>query len=244
MPQDFEARVSSIHDIPKAGIRILRLHAATESLLPEHCAGQYAMLAFPGFSPRPFSIANAPNGAYMEFHIRNTGSGASAYAHKNVKEGDLLPVTAAMGNCVYLPEEGLPLIAVAGGTGLAQMKAIAEEALRDFQDRDITLYCGARDKSGLYLDDWFRMVQAENPRFRYIPVLSHEKHTGYRFGLVGDMLAQDRADLSDCRIYGSGPVEMVRHVVAVATDRGADPARIHSDIDQGIPEISDRGILR
>jgi NAD(P)H-flavin reductase len=245
MPQDFRAKISYIHDVPGSGVRILRVeHADGDLALPEYCAGQYAMLTFPGFSPRPYSIANAPNGKYMEFHIRGTGSGASSYALSQISGGEILPVTAAMGNCVYRPEGGLPLIAVAGGTGLAQMKAILEEALRDFQDREVVLYCGARDKSGLYLDDWFRMVQTENPRFHYIPVLSHEEHTGYRFGLVGDVLAHDRPDLSGCRVYGAGPIEMVRHVMALARERGADPARLHSDTEIESPETFDRGLLR
>lgn len=201
--------------------------------LPEYHAGQYAMLTFDGFPPRPYSIGNAPGSNHLEFHIRDTGNGASHYACDVLKIGDSVEVTAPFGSCLYVPDCSRPLVAVAGGSGLAGMKAIIEEALLDpRRTAPVSLYCGARALKDLYLDDAFRTLEETEPRFHYHPVLSEEQRDGFSHGLVTTVLAQELADLSGYRLYGAGPVEMLRHFEREALAHGAVAEYLHTDLHQ------------
>ncbi len=233
MSKIFQTRVAVIEDYPAARLRRIVLKPLVLGALPAYRAGQYAMLTFPGFSPRPFSIGNAPGHDFLEFHIRQTGGEASAYATTSLKVGDILDLTAPFGECQYVQDCNRPGIAVAGGSGLACMKAITEEALAD-QNRSAPfyLYFGARTAKDVYLDQTFRDLAETDSRFHYIPVLSEETISGYRQGLVGDVMAGDFPDLQGYRIYGAGPVEMMRHLTDLALAHGALEAHIHTDLQQ------------
>lgn len=229
----FQAIITEIEDFPAAHLRRLVLSAENGTTLPEYHAGQYAMLTFNGFPPRPYSIGNAPGTTSLEFHIRQSGVGASSYATTVLRVGDRVEIAAPYGTCLYVADCERPLLAVAGGSGLAGMKAIVEEALAD-PDREapIYLYVGARKLSDLYLDDSFRTLEETDSRFHYHPVLSEEHHEGIRGGLISNAIIEDFETLSHARIYGAGPIEMLRHLQEVALQYGASPDHIHTDLDQ------------
>lgn len=233
MAQSFQVRVAEIEDFPRAALRRVVVERADGAALPLWHAGQYAQLSFPGHEPRPYSMANAPGQGMMEFHIRRAGSGASAYATGETRVGDLLDLSAPYGDCIYVRDCDRPLIAVAGGSGLSSMKAIVEEALADpARTAPVYLYCGARTRNDLYLQDHFMDLEDTDPRFHYVAVLSEETHDGYRSGLVGDVMIADRPDLSGARVYGAGPLGMVRHLSEKALACGLDPAHLHTDLHQ------------
>jgi CDP-4-dehydro-6-deoxyglucose reductase len=93
------------------------------------------------------------------------------------------------------------------------------------------LYWGARTRADLYLDALPRRWQAEQPNFRYVPVLSepdgkpapaaapahhvvpepvaHGPWTG-RTGLVHQAVMQDLPDLSGYQVYACGVPIMVQ----------------------------------
>lgn len=232
MSQHFKARVDAVEDFTGAQLRRLVLRPLVPGTLPAYRAGQYAMIAFPGLDPRPFSIGNAPGSDYLEFHIRRTASGgASEFAITMLQEGHILDLEAPFGSCTYEHDMQRPVVAVAGGSGLACMKAIVEAALRDPGRRaPVYLYCGARQASDVYLNDRFHELERKDPLFHFIPVLSEEKQDEFRHGLVGDVMAADFPDLANCRVYGAGPVDMMRHLTGLALARGAPSGHIHTDL--------------
>lgn len=233
MPQTFKACVTEIKDYPQARLRCVKISAVPPAVLPPYEAGQYAMLSFSGFAPRPYSIGCAPGSGFLEFHIRATGGETSTYATHILKTGDTLEISAPYGATRYVQDCNRPGIAVAGGSGVACMKAIMETALADpSRTSPFYLYYGARTLKEIYLDDYFRSRAAEDARFKYIPVLSEELNPGYRHGLVGDSMGDDFPDLSGARIYGAGPVEMMRHLTELALAHGAEAGHIHTDLQQ------------
>lgn len=234
LARTFDALVLHSEDFPdsesESRVRILWLAPEDPDFpLPEYQAGQYALLGFSGHAARPFSIANAPNGKFLEFHIRRTASGASHYATEILKPNDEVEVRAPYGSCFYVPSCSKSLIAVAGGTGLAPMKAIIEASIKDTAPRNVFLYHGVRHLDDLYCEDFFLELEETDKRFHYVPVLSEEKIEGIRHGLVAAEMVKDFPDLKEARIFGAGPVELVRHMRDLCLAAGADPAHIHSD---------------
>ncbi len=79
---------------------------------------------------RPYSIANAPRrGGLIELHVRAVPGGlvSNTLVHHSVT-GDCVLLGAAAG-AMTLADSDRDLLCVAGGTGLAPIKAIIEQAL-------------------------------------------------------------------------------------------------------------------
>lgn len=218
-----------VHSLEHFGeVCVLRLR--TPDSFPVHQVGHYAVLQFANFAERPYSIANAPNGQFLEFHIKNSGhAGGSTFATHNLEIGDTVIFHRFGGNYTLVPNCPRPLILVAGGTGLSPMLAITEASFQNNPDRPIFLYYGARHHQDLYYDSHLREKMVLFPNFSYIPTLSEENKTGIKFGSVGDIALQ-HPELLKSRFYVAGPVDMLRTTIDKALAVGVSPDVIHSDV--------------
>lgn len=228
MAARFPATITEIRDYPAAQVRRIFMQPET---MPPYRAGQYMQLGFAGLPARPFSIGTRPGSDTIEFHIRNSGSPVSVYATTELKVGERVTLSEACGDAVYVPACTRPLIAVAGGSGLAPMKAIIEEALADpRRTAPAHLYWGGATAEDLYMHEDFLVLAEKDTRFIYHPVLSEQDMPGFAHGLVGDVMAGDIKDLGLYRMYGAGSEAMLRHFEALMQARGVDPALVHTDL--------------
>lgn len=119
---------------------------------------------------------------------------------------------------------------LARGTGLAPVKAIIEQAVRESArtPRRICLYCGARRREELYdLLDLWRLADAYSG-FRVVPVTSEDPAFTGMQGNVGRVAARHLPS-ADCDAYVAGPPEMVRESIRVLERAGLARERIHFD---------------
>jgi NAD(P)H-flavin reductase len=225
--QGMELHVTSITDT--GPVRIMRLECL--ALLPEHQAGHYAVLQFGDHAPRPYSIANPPNGRYLEFHIKNGGhAGGSTHATTQLSVGDKVTLHHFGGNYNYKADCPLPLLLIAGGTGLSPLLAIALASLKDNPARAIQLFHGGRFRSDLYHHVFLQNLSDRFPHFTYTPCLSDETSDGIETGYVGDIALAISPTTTAHRLYIAGPVDMVRATVNKALANGLHPDVIHSDL--------------
>ena len=209
-------------------VRVIRLGAAES--LPAHLAGHYALLQFGNHPARPYSIANSPNDAYLEFHIKNGGhAGGSTFATTDLKVGDKVVFHGFGGNYTSFPACPRPLILIAGGTGLAPMLSIADASFKSNTDRPVALFYGGRHAADLYYDAPLRSLMKLHKNFSYIPALSEDLVDEIACGVIGEIALQ-HPDLLKSRIYVAGPVDMVRTTVGNALAKGISPDVIHSDL--------------
>jgi len=230
-PQKYQARVFSIEDIA-ADTKLLRLEVEDGRKIPFR-AGQYALLAAGQEEPRAFSIASAPAAAYLEFHIKNSGHGFSAFAFSNLAIGSAVNIEAPLGDHFWRPSPR-PLLALAGGVGIAPLKAIIEAQLDHARDAKtaapVHLYWGVRDETHLYLDHFFKTLAAAHPGFAYTPVIAHaENPQGRRTGYIGPAVTSDLPQLSGYNIYLAGPAAMVNATLPLLLAQGAEKDFIFSD---------------
>ena len=126
-----------------------------------------------------------------------------------------------------------PVIALAGGSGLAPIKSMVEHALNLGMAQDIRLYFGVRAERDLYLEDHFNALCKTHSNLKFVPVLSEpEKRDGAtdrRTGFVHDAVAADFDDLDGCKAYLAGPPPMVEAATAMLLARGARREDIHAD---------------
>jgi naphthalene 1,2-dioxygenase ferredoxin reductase component len=224
--RQIKARVSQIDRVAPEVTR-LRLQVVDQPLF--FAAGQYADLSFARHPPRAFSMANPPNNPVLEFHIRHLDGVASGYVARKLKIGERVRLKGPYGNA-YLRPQRRPLLAIAGGVGLAPIRAIVLTALAHDPRRPIHLYLGARDEADLYGHEEFSALAARHPHFRFVPVLSAPNApTRRRTGLVHEAVAADFASLEEHTVHVAGPPPMVEAAKRLALQRGAAPGAIHAD---------------
>ncbi len=209
---------------------VLRLEVGGESPF-RFKAGQYAQLSFGDLPARDYSIGSRPDDPLLEFYIRDTGDGGSStYVSKSLRIGDRVGIDGPFGSSFLGDAEASPILAIAGGSGLAPMKSIVETALERGHEQAIHFYFGVRRYCDIYLEDHFRDLAQRHPALVFNVVLSDEPASGvYRQGLVTDAIAEDFTDLSGYSIYLAGPPPMVASAVALLDQRGASKDRIHAD---------------
>lgn len=176
-------------------------------------AGQYANVECDHHPRvwRVYSMANAPReDNTIDFHVRAVGAGwLSGALVRRLQVGDRIRIAAPMGSMMLEPTSARDIVCVAGGTGLAPIKALIEEFARTNRTRWVHLYFGARDRDDLYdLDDLKRMA-ARLPWLTVTPVCSDDPEHEGEHGDVGDVMASygpwDHHD-----VFVSGSPAMVR----------------------------------
>jgi NAD(P)H-flavin reductase/ferredoxin len=218
VPRRFSAEVVALEDVAR-DTRRLRLHLHQPL---RHHAGQYLRLDVPGADvPRAFSIATPPRPegvTTVELHVRRVPGGLASdgYVFGRLRPGDEVSFRAPYGRFVLHGEDGLPMLLVAGGTGLAPVEAIARAALDGGVDVPVVLYHGVRTRADLYDVELLEGLAHRHPNFEYRPVLSDEPWEG-RTGLVTEAVARDYERLRGWSAYVCGPPVMVDAAVELLT---------------------------
>jgi NAD(P)H-flavin reductase/ferredoxin len=217
-PRRFSAEVTALEDVARDTRRIrLRLREPLR-----HHAGQYLRLDVPGAeAPRAFSIATPPvpeGVTTVELHVRRAPGGLASdrYVFGRLRPGDEVSLRAPYGRFVLHSEDGLPMLLVAGGTGLAPVEAIARAALDGGLEVRVVLYHGVRSRADLYDVELLQGLAQRHPNFEYRPVLSDEPWEG-RMGLVTEAVARDYERLRGWCAYVCGPPVMVDAAVELLT---------------------------
>jgi len=211
-------------------IRILRLAPPTGVQFAFR-AGQYASLTFGDLPPRDFSMASRPDEPLIEFHVRQMGDeGPSAYVAQGLKLGDNVRLEGPFGGAWLREDHEGPILALAGGSGLAPIKSIVETALAKGMRQPIHLYFGARSARDLYFVEHFQRRAGRNLSFRYVPLVSEPgDQGGFRHATISAAVAEDFQELRNTKAYLAGPPAMVETAVEVLRARGVDSADIHAD---------------
>ena len=193
-------------------------------------AGQFASVTFEGCPPRDYSMANVPGDPVLEFHIRRTAGGAtSAHVAETLKVGDSVRVEGPFGASYLRESHRGPIIAVAGGSGMAPIKSVVERALQKQLPQHIYFYFGVRSERDLYLHDHFAALAQQHKNLHFIPVLSEGGDSNLRNGLVHEAVAQDFDEVDGCTAYLAGPPVMVEAATLLLEQRGMRRLDIHAD---------------
>lgn len=219
------------HDLRTPDLAVLTIK--TDQRL-SYRPGQYVPVQVPRWPRvwRNFSIANAPRDSRLiDLHVRAVPGGmVSGSLVHSISRGDTVLLGPPRGEMTPAAGCDRDILCIAGGTGLAPMKAIIEGALRARRPGSpmkIGLLYGARTENDLYDLAALQQLQADHRGFLVIPVVSDDPaYTGVR-GTLTEVVAQSaRCEGKD--VFVSGPPPMVAATVAVLADRISDGS-IHCD---------------
>ncbi|MFD7134252.1 globin domain-containing protein [Streptomyces sp. NPDC059894] len=216
--------------------RVARGHGIVEITVHPHmpyeyAAGQYVGVETPWWPKlwRYYSPANAPReDGTLTFHVRAVPGGAvsGALVHR-AAVGDVIRLGPPRGDMVLDAATYSDLLLVAGGTGLAPIRALVEEVARRGGRHQVDLFLGARTSAELYgVDDMLRMAQ----RHHWLSIrgaVSQEYIPGIR-GSLPEVLAE-YGPWYQHDVYLSGPAQMVVAATKALAQGGTSRDRIHHD---------------
>ena len=232
---DYSARITAsedlTHDIKRVTLTLDRPLSFD--------AGQYAQLGAEAvFGARAYSFAVPPAAAgnqSLSFFIRRVPEGQfTELLFAGHLDGVELKVHGPAGN-FWLRDSRAPMICIAGGSGLAPLISMLEDAAARQVGRNCVLLFGARRQGDLYAQDLIEGIGAKwNGAFKFVPVLSDATEDaswqGAR-GLVTEHIATGASDLiaADTQAYLCGPPPMIDAALAVLASLGVAQEHLHFD---------------
>ncbi|MCX4744382.1 FAD-binding oxidoreductase [Kitasatospora sp. NBC_01287] len=226
-PAAWEARITAHRGL---GDGLAELTVQPDQPYP-FVGGQYVSLTTPWWPKiwRYYSPANAPRpDGTLTFHVREVPGGrvSGALVHQ-ATVGAVLRLGPPQGDMVLDPGSTRDIVCVAGGTGVAPIRALVEQAVLDGVRRRMDLFLGSRTIDGLYgLDDLLRMSQ----RHRWLTVraaIADQRVQGGAAGLPKVLAEAGPWQQHDA--YLSGPAPMIVTAARVLTRSGLPLERIYHD---------------
>ena len=225
------------HDLRRPDLAVLALRPDQPM---RYLPGQHISVQVPRWPRvwREYSIANAPApDGLLRLHVRAVPGGrvSTALVHQT-QTGDTVVLGRARGEMTANAVRSARVVCIAGGTGLAPVKAIAEaltSPARPHPPPVVRLFFGARTRADLYdLPDLRRLAGARRS-LSVIPVVA--EHSGHG-GLTGPVAQAAAAHLLPGAedILISGPAAMMARAASLLI-AGAPTARLHADPLPGGP---------
>jgi Na+-transporting NADH:ubiquinone oxidoreductase subunit F len=231
--KEYEGEIIS-SELVTSDIRKIRiaLHPAGEFNFKP---GQYVQVNFE--SPegvldfRAYSLASHPdNKETIELNVKLIPEGlGSSYLH-SLNPGDKVKFSGPYGD-FYLRTDSLrKIVCVAGGVGLAPIKAIISYWSAHVRGRVLELYYGSRTLKDLYDHKIFKELTKFRTNFHYYPALSEEDPNwkGER-GFIHKIIEKYLEDGVNSEAYLCGPPIMIETVTEVLKQKGISEERIWYD---------------
>jgi NAD(P)H-flavin reductase len=197
--------------------------------------GQFNMLYVFGVGEVPISISGDPHEPAAWIHtIRNVGTVTAAI--RNQGDGGMLGVRGPYGRGWPLDEaRGGDLLLVAGGLGLAPLRAAVYHVLRHRADyRDVALLVGARTPDDLIfrteLEAWARDGRIQ------VRVTVDRAAPGWNgaIGVVPPLLREVRFDPERTCVFACGPELMMRFTEHELARLGVGPPQLYLSLERNM----------
>ncbi len=234
-PEDFDGQIVATeeltHDTRKVTLSLDR---------PIHFdAGQYVQVHHEDiFGARSYSFAMPPAAEgcrEIELFIRHVPGGEfTGMLFEGKLEGQKVAVHGPSGN-FWLRDGRGPIICVGGGSGLAPIVSLLEQAAKQPHGRPCVMFFGARTQADLYcLDRINKIAENWDGAFQFVPVLSHEPEDSDWQGLRGFVntaieTAAKQYLSSDTQVYLCGPPPMIDAVTETVLQLEIEEKNIHAD---------------
>lgn len=182
---------------------------------------------------RYFSPANAARrDGTIDLHVRAVDGGQLSPALcYQTQPGDVLRLGSPIGGALTVPPVTPPMVGpdlllIAGGTGLAPLKAVVEQLAANLDTRRVTLVHGARYRGELYDLDRLQALAEEYRQLTVIPAMSHEVASEIAATPVEAAL-RARDTWKNHRIYVCGSPAMVAETCSRLSLEGYNPGDVH-----------------
>ncbi|HEX4456237.1 MAG TPA: ferric reductase-like transmembrane domain-containing protein [Kofleriaceae bacterium] len=217
-------------------VKTFRMVSPDGGPLPfDHVAGQYLNLALTIDGKqvkRSYTIASAPNRAYVEISVKRAADGyGSKHLHDTWHEGDLVKVSAPSGKFIFAGHEGDRIVLIAGGIGITPMMSVT----RSLTDRgwrgEIYLVFAVRKRADIVFETELEYLRARSPKLHVLVTLTDPdaSWTGAHGRITADALRAFIPDFTRGPIMVCGPDPMMTATRALLVGMGIPDAEIHQE---------------
>lgn len=194
--------------------------------------GQFAKIHFGKNLARTYSMANAYNQGYLEFHVQRHPYGeASNLLWEKLDRGDEVRIDGPLGVSFLREYDDCPLLCVASESGLAPTLSILRGIARAGMRNPIHLYVGCLRYEDLYGAEELSQIIESLPAVEKVSwvVYSAPPEAEVRQSTLTAAIEEDFEDLHGYRAYVFGSSHAVENVVRSITRLGVPWERLHSD---------------
>jgi NAD(P)H-flavin reductase len=180
---------------------------------------------------RYYSPANAPRpDGLVELHVKaRDGGPVSSALVRSVGVGDVLRLGPPVGHLTLSQDADRDLLLVAGGMGLAPMKAMVDQVARHGPPRRVDLFAGFRTEGQVYDREDLERLAKDNPWLTVTLAVSDDPVSDLAQGAIGDVVLR-AGPWSSREVCVAGPEQMVSHTVARLREHGVPPQRMSSEV--------------
>lgn len=208
----------------------LSLRPAGERL--SYQSGQYVLIGDLDHTVpvRSYSLANAPDpsGQISVLVTEVPGGETSTWLHRGVRVGDCVLVSGPYGTFVAKPNSDSPVLCLAAGSGLAPIRALAEDAVRRAAGPRFTVLFSARTRADVMDLDRFASWQQHYSGLRFVRTLTGQAGDP-PLGRLPGLLPALFADLCRHEVFVAGPPGFVADCARAARGLGARPGHLHTE---------------
>ncbi|WP_338473075.1 NO-inducible flavohemoprotein [Niallia sp. XMNu-256] len=184
-------------------------------------------------SLRHYSLSDASGKDYYRISVKREDQGVvSNYLHKEVNEGDIIPVSAPAGAFV-LEEKATPVVLLSGGVGLTPMVSMLKTIVEKQPEREVTFIHGAINSHVHALKDEVAELASQNENVKsyvaYSSPTESDREAGHydKDGFIDLEWLQTVLQDNKADFYFCGPVPFMKSVYRNLQEWGVSLDNIH-----------------
>jgi len=228
-----EAEVVEVRD-ETASVRTLVLRPAE---WPGHRPGQHLdvrLTAEDGYqAERSYSIASAPGNGRVEITVERLEDGeVSPYLTLDVMVGDRFEIRGPVGGYfVWEPDQGGPLLLVAGGSGVVPLMAMVRHRRAAGSDVPTRLLLSSRTwEDAIYRDELERLMGDGLEVLHTLTRAQPPDWSGHARRVDAELLREVAWPAAESPLaFVCGPTSFVEEVASSLVELGYDPSRIKTE---------------
>jgi Na+-transporting NADH:ubiquinone oxidoreductase subunit F len=235
--KQYKARVTAIRDLTY-DIKEIKLRLVDPPEL-DFTPGAFIQFEVPPYELtdepvyRAYSVSSDPgNRNELELEIRYIPHGiCTTYVHKHLKAGDEVVLNGPYGEFKLHPSDR-KIVFIAGGSGMAPIKAMLHDMAKTRNPRRTRYFFGARAVRDLFLVDEMKALETVLPDFKFIPALSAPA-PGDRWdgetGLITEVVDRHLENGENTEAYLCGSPLMIDACIEALRKKGIPDSLIYYD---------------
>lgn len=181
---------------------------------------------------RTFSIASSPHHSGKFMVVMRNGKSAFKRSLRELAIGADVKLTGIGGSFILSEKPDREVVMIAGGIGVAPMRAMVEWATHKKLEHKITLLYSNRTPGEVAFLDELQAWEKENKNFKLVATITEgydPSWRGERGRIDEEMLKRHIPDVSNARYYVAGPPAMVASTWQMLIGMGVEDGAIKTE---------------